>query len=621
METAPTSPQRAGQSPRRRRPWLLAGLLCAGLLGLAGALAWSYRTDLTVQVVQRALERQGLGPARFIVDRVDFRELHVRDVSLRGGALRAAGLIVTYSPIALATGRIGQIEVVGLRLALTGSEKGLLLGGGPLGGSSSSAGETPMGGGRIDAIRITDAQVVFESGGRRYQATVSADAALDGTRLRARSVVADVALRRGDVRHGLHIVAPTLDLTLEGDGLGVAFTGVSFASADPPWALEGVDGELRWRAGQASAEIVSGTVSSRHTPPLVQPASLRGGVTLKESRVDFAGQLVVEAPGGKGKLALDAKGRHDTVSGSGSAELIMAPVVFRPGGLQPADFFPGLDAEMGRIGGSVALSGPVRWSAGALTSDIVVRLADGLYESAQGHLTGLHGEVRVVGLLPPATAPGQELAGVVEAGGLPPGKAALRFQLRPDSILAVERTAFEVADGRIVTSPFVIDPAELKVETVLQAENVDLSELLRLVGTEGLSGTGRLGGRIPLAVDGSRFTIRDASLAAGGPGVLRIKSDRLPPAVVGAGEEMTLVLRALEDFHYDSLSLELDKRDTGEGTILLRLRGANPAVLAGHPFNFNIKFESNFDRLTDLALRSLTATQELLQRAERSLTK
>jgi hypothetical protein len=75
------------------------------------------------------------------------------------------------------------------------------------------------------------------------------------------------------------------------------------------------------------------------------------------------------------------------------------------------------------------------------------------------------------------------------------------------------------------------------------------------------------------------------------------------------------MLEALTDFHYETLALEIEKRATGEGTILLHLKGNNPAVMAGRPFVFNIGLESNFDRLADYALLALSSAQNVLRRA------
>jgi len=51
--------------------------------------------------------------------------------------------------------------------------------------------------------------------------------------------------------------------------------------------------------------------------------------------------------------------------------------------------------------------------------------------------------------------------------------------------------------------------------------------------------------------------------------------------------------------------------------VVLHLEGANPAVMSGQVFNFNISLESNFDRLADIAMLSLRSAEDLLRRAAR----
>ena len=63
------------------------------------------------------------------------------------------------------------------------------------------------------------------------------------------------------------------------------------------------------------------------------------------------------------------------------------------------------------------------------------------------------------------------------------------------------------------------------------------------------------------------------------------------------------------------LTLTLDKAETGEGTVLLQLQGNNPDLLSGQPFNFNIRIDSNFDRLAEYALLSIRSAEDLLRRA------
>jgi hypothetical protein len=248
-----------------------------------------------------------------------------------------------------------------------------------------------------------------------------------------------------------------------------------------------------------------------------------------------------------------------------------------------------------------------------------VRLADVSSEFSGVRLSRVNSDIEIVSLWPPATPPGQELKAIVETGGLPPNDVTLEFQLLPKPIFMAERIQMSFAGGRISTSPFAIDPAIPTVDTVLQFEQVDLSEVLKLIGVDGLSGTGRIDGSIPLHLVQNQVRIDAGRLSASGPGVLHFRSEKLPKEITEAGESVELALQAMADFHYDSLTLELNESVNGEGIILCRLRGNNPAVLDGHPINFNIKFESNFDKLTDIAERSMAAAQELLRRTERSV--
>jgi hypothetical protein len=207
------------------------------------------------------------------------------------------------------------------------------------------------------------------------------------------------------------------------------------------------------------------------------------------------------------------------------------------------------------------------------------------------------------------------LSATVEAGGLPPAKLRLGGELTPAPALKIERAEVDFAGGQLTTTPFVIEPDELRLQTTLAVNGVDLAEILKLLSIEALSGTGQLDGHIPFSLQNGKIAIEAGRLTARGPGVLRYKPDKIPDQIASAGESVALVMQALSDFHYEGLSLDLDKARTGEGTVLLRLKGSNPAVMDDQAFNFNIRIDSNFDRLINFALMSLSSAEELLQRA------
>src|SRR3546814_6679805 len=65
--------------------------------------------------------------------------------------------------------------------------------------------------------------------------------------------------------------------------------------------------------------------------------------------------------GADGAFVLDAEGHHAIASGRGAAELKLFPILFVPGGLQPADLSPAAAAMFREASGEISLGGRVRW--------------------------------------------------------------------------------------------------------------------------------------------------------------------------------------------------------------------------------------------------------------------
>ena len=108
---------------------------------------------------------------------------------------------------------------------------------------------------------------------------------------------------------------------------------------------------------------------------------------------------------------------------------------------------------------------------------------------------------------------------------------------------------------------------------------------------------------------------RSSRLAASGPGELDINNGWLLERVGGADPRVRDALQTLGDFHYDVLTIDFERSGGGTGSLLLRLQGQNPtaSALKGQKINFNIRLESNFDRLAEMALRGVETVHELLR--------
>ena len=586
---------------------------------MATLAVWTFRLDLLQQATTRLFDRWGWGPASLVVWSIDLAGLHVHDISLFGGAIRVKDLALSYNAFQLISGNINQATITGARVTIGMTDDGLTVAGAPFSVSSSADSSSPMGGFRIDAVRIVDARVAIESPTGPLEATFSTDLAFSGADTSSTALAMDFAVPLAGATRTLHIVAPTLALSPADGGLRLRFDQAAMEVRDFPWNVDDLSGEIFWRSGRLTARLTSSRMTSTETPALIVPVQVTGDSTMDGSRIDFAVHAIAQSPSGDSSVQVDLTGHHDRNASMGRSTVTVGPIVFKTGGVQPRDIFPALAGTLPALSGSAALSGSLAWREDTVSPNLVLRLANATYEPEGVRLSQISGDIAISGLWPPVTRPNQVLTGLVEAGGLPPMKTTLAFQLLPKPALSIEAIRMDVAGGQISTSPFIVDPVRPALDTVIAFSQVDLAEFFKLVGVGGLDGSGRLDGTIPVKVTPGATVIRDGHLAASGSGVIRLDSGALPKQLTDAGESMTLVLQALADFHYDSLIIDLAGEAAGDGTIMLKLRGNNPGLLDGRPFHINISLQSNFDRLIDIALRSMEAAQTLLRRTVGSM--
>jgi hypothetical protein len=184
--------------------------------------------------------------------------------------------------------------------------------------------------------------------------------------------------------------------------------------------------------------------------------------------------------------------------------------------------------------------------------------------------------------------------------GLELDNGLVRYGLNPDGTIDIERAEWEFAGGRIHTAGR-FDPMAEEQELLLEVEDVDLAQLLALVPLEGLSGEGRIGGRLPLVRRGDVLEIRDGSLrgdAAGG--WLRYAAVGGIAGLASSQRGFLVTLSAFENLRWESLELGMNGDTQGIIEIRLHVRGRNPEYQSGRPVEFNLNVES---RLADLLRR------------------
>ncbi|MEE8499129.1 MAG: hypothetical protein V3S27_01050, partial [Kiloniellales bacterium] len=237
---------------------------------------------------------------------------------------------------------------------------------------------------------------------------------------------------------------------------------------------EGIEATLTLGAAPVglTAEVIVGSLTHRAEAPIFAPLS--GRLTLRGDgeTVSFEGQLGDRA--GAARLAI--AGRHDLVQGRGEAEIVLDPLAFDPGGLQPGALAPPL-ADLRDVSGGVQGDAALAWAPGEMNGAAHLRLDDLSFDSDAAAVQGLDLDLRLDRLFPPSSPTGQRLS----VRRIDPGVALddidVRFQLRPGAPirLAIERGALSVSGGRLRLRDLLLDPAAERQDVALEVEGLALA--------------------------------------------------------------------------------------------------------------------------------------------------
>jgi len=621
-------------------------LALAMLAGVALALAVSGRRGLAEWVLLSELRGRGLTPASLRVEAVGLAGLAVRDVQIGEGDLVLDALDLDWSLRALRARRLDALRVRGLRVRGRLEDDGVRLG-------------------ALDALRGGEPEA--PTGPPRFPVLPTARLEVEETHLTLETdqgpAIATLAVHLDEAGDGRVALATTTLAGLE-TALGVAaepFAVGGTASFRPERirvALDPAPFALTLAAGEGIQRIVGETPALEITAVPGGPlriTSQEGRVSLPDAALGLRG-LVLEAeldpasglPTGSlevsalrdtgeakrfptlglhsdfgpsdGVLAFDGaltglderlkvvlRGEHDPARGEGRADLSLVPLALAPGKLAPEELLPPLAPLVQAADGTVEARGELSWGGDGPDGFVDVGVRDLTLQTRAARIERTNAALRVDGPWPPRVAPGQLLSMARVDFGLELTNGLVRYALRDDGVLMIEAAEWAFAGGTI-RSGGALDLSAEEQRVFLTVRDVDLAELLALVNLEGLSGTGRLNGALPLYLRGGSIEIREGLLEAPSEGgwIRYLPEGKAGAFASVAGAAFDDLLQALANFRYERLRLGLDGRTDGEVKVALSLAGANPDHRDGQPYEFNLNVDG---RLADLVRQSGAAYQ------------
>ena len=276
-----------------------------------------------------------------------------------------------------------------------------------------------------------------------------------------------------------------------------------------------------------------------------------------------------------------------------------------------------LGGEPFALDGEARLKARVRHDGKGLDGSAEVRVAGLSLRGPAFTVSGVNGLVALSSLDPVLTPPGQWLSANSIDVGLPLTEALVSFQVRRGERLAIEQAEVRWAGGRLRMLPASFASGDRRRSLTLEADGLDLEQVLAQFEVQGLEATGTLGGRIPVELEGSGVRVEGGRLQAAGTGRVRYDPADPPAFLGGGGDSGTAVLReALRNFHYDELALTIDGVLGKETVVGLKLKGANPDFQGGRPVALNVRLSGALDRILRSGLRSYQIPDSVRERIE-----
>ena len=343
----------------------------------------------------------------------------------------------------------------------------------------------------------------------------------------------------------------------------------------------------------ATLDVARATATMLGDSPPVVPLRVRGSADFDAAgSVTFSGVGV----GAGGALVVSAYGRHLPGRG-GRVDITVSPTSLTVDGTQLTDLSPALSflADIG-VEGTVSATGYYGWGASrGSRADIALDASTAVSEIAAAD--GVAARLVAQPLVPLTFPPGQRITADAANVGVLLGDASVEFAVDPDTTISVSEAGFAWADGRLDARPFMVRPGDPEQVITFDAAGLDLARVVEDLSLDGLAATGRLSGVLPIRLTDDTIFVDRALLSSTEPGVIRYTPDGDP---AGFGDEsggVDLLLNAVRNFHYESLSLSLSGQTGGDLIAGVNIRGANPDLYEGYPIALNINASGALDRI------------------------
>ena len=156
----------------------------------------------------------------------------------------------------------------------------------------------------------------------------------------------------------------------------------------------------------------------------------------------------------------------------------------------------------------------------------------------------------------------------------------------------------------------------------LWLQKVDLEQIVSILNREDLEVSGTISGSVPMEVSKTKISINNGTLKADAPGGVIKYLPKDPEALKGMlGSSLEFVLKALKNYHYNSLVLTPSYKSDGTLSFLAQLEGNNPDLNNQRPIHVNLNVEQNLPALLKSLQMKSKVEQAIGEKFKKNLVK
>ena len=157
----------------------------------------------------------------------------------------------------------------------------------------------------------------------------------------------------------------------------------------------------------------------------------------------------------------------------------------------------------------------------------------------------------------------------------------------------------ELLGGKISSEQFEYDLATNDGSSLLELDQLQLPDLLALQRQD-FTCTGTLSGSVPVQIKAGNLSVKGATIAAEAPGgFIQYQPDSSVRALGEENQGLSVVLDAMRNFQYHTLSASVDYSEQGQMIARTSLKGANPDYQGGREVHLNLTLEENLKTLLE----------------------